>query len=167
MRSTYVKRRGALVMALALAATASTAQATTTVTSTFQVSLTIASNCVIAANPLAFGTSGVLTSNVNQTTTVSVTCSNTTPYNVGLDGGNVSGSTVGTRLLSNGTASVQFQLYSDSGRSVVWGNTLGTNTVSGTGNGSAQTLTVYGQVPPQTTPTASTYNTTVTASVTF
>jgi spore coat protein U-like protein len=69
--------------------------------------------------------------------------------------------------LSNGTATVQYQLYSDSGRSVVWGNTIGTNTVSGTGNGSAQTLTVYGQVAPQTTPAASTYTSTVTASVTF
>jgi spore coat protein U-like protein len=104
---------------------------------------------------------------INQTTTLSVTCSNTTPYNVGLDAGNASGSTVAARLLANGAATVGFQMYSDSGRSTVWGNTIGTNTVSGTGTGSAQTLTVYGQVPAQATPTANTYTSTVTASITF
>ena len=77
------------------------------------------------------------------------------------------GSTVGSRLLGNGTATVQFQMYQDSARSILWGNTLGTNTVSGVGNGTAQSITVYGQVPTQTTPAASTYTSTVTASVTF
>jgi spore coat protein U-like protein len=167
MNVSRLKRRAMVGVALALAATVSSAQASTTVTTTFQVSLTITSNCVIAANPLSFGTTGVLTANVNQTTTLSVTCTNTTPYNVGLDGGNVTGSTVTSRLLGNGTSTVQFQLYSDSGRSIVWGNTIGTNTVSGTGSGSAQSLTVYGQVPTQSTPAASTYTSTVTASVTF
>jgi spore coat protein U-like protein len=162
---TPIKHRIAIV--LLMAAGVCSAQGSTTLTTTFQVSLTIASNCAITANPLAFGTTGVLTAALNQTTTVSITCTNTTPYNVGLDAGNVTGSTVATRLLSNGTATVQFQMYQDSARSIVWGNTIGTNTATGTGNGTAQTLTVYGQVPAQTTPAASTYTSTVTASVTF
>ncbi|AOK30339.1 spore coat protein U [Burkholderia singularis] len=143
-----------------------------TATATFTVSLTIQANCTISANPLSFGTNGILASAVNQTTTLSVTCSNTTPYNVGLDAGNVSGSTVATRLLA-GTSTgntgtlVDFQLYQDAGHTTVWGNTQGTNTVGGTGTGSAQTLTVYGQVPSQATPKPDLYQTTVTATVYF
>ncbi len=141
-------------------------------TATFTTSLTLQANCTIAANPLNFGTNGVLAAIVNQQTTVSVTCTNTTPYNVGLDGGTVSGSTVTSRLMA-GTASgntsttVGFQLYQDSGFSTVWGNTQGSNTVGGTGTGSVQSITVYGQVPAQTTPQPDTYQTTVTATVYF
>jgi spore coat protein U-like protein len=155
------------VAAVSLAALVAPASATTTKTATFLVSLQITADCAISANALNFGSSGVLAAAINQTTTLSVTCSNTTPYNVGLDAGNASGSTVAARLLANGAATVGFQMYSDSGRSTVWGNTIGTNTVSGTGTGSAQTLTVYGQVPAQATPAANTYTSTVTASITF
>lgn len=160
----HCARLALLLSALGLALSAS---ASTTKTTTFLVSLVINSDCSISANPLNFGSSGVLAANVTQTTSLSVTCSNTTPYNIGLDAGSVSGSTVTTRLLANGATTVQFQLYSDSGHTTVWGNTIGTNTVSGTGDGNAQSLTVYGVVPPQTTPAANTYTSTVTASVTF
>ncbi|HEV3430190.1 MAG TPA: spore coat U domain-containing protein [Paraburkholderia sp.] len=143
-----------------------------TATATFTVSLTLQANCTISANPLNFGTNGVLTTALNQQTTVAVDCTNTTPYNVGIDGGTVSGSTVTNRLLA-GTASgntsttVGFQLYQDSGHTTVWGNTQGTNTVGGTGSGSVQTLAVYGQIPIQATPRPDTYQTTVTATVYF
>jgi spore coat protein U-like protein len=139
---------------------------------TFNVTLTIQANCTISANPLAFGTSGLLSSALNQSTTLSVTCTNTTPYNVGLDGGNVSGSTVTNRLLAgtatgNTSTTVNFQLYQDTGRTMVWGNTQGTNTITGTGTGSAQTISVYGQIASQTTPKPDTYQSTVTATVYF
>jgi len=143
-----------------------------TATATFTVTLTLNANCSIAATPLSFGSNGVLTSALNQQTTVSVTCTNTTPYNVGLDAGTVTGSSVTNRLMA-GTATgntgttVGFELYQDAGHTVLWGNTQGTNTVSGTGSGSAQPLVVYGQVPAQTTPKPDTYQTTVTATVYF
>ncbi|RQR37723.1 MULTISPECIES: spore coat U domain-containing protein [unclassified Burkholderia] len=143
-----------------------------TATAQFNVTLTIQANCAIAANPLAFGTSGVLTSALNQQTTVSVTCSNSTPYNIGLDAGSVSGSTVASRLMGGTTSgntgtTVGYQLYQDSSHTTIWGNTQGTDTVGGTGNGSAQILSVYGQVPTQATPKPDTYQATVTATVYF
>jgi len=49
----------------------------------------------------------------------------------------------------------------------VWGNTVGTNTVAGTGTGNSQSLTVYGNVPAQATPPAATYNDTITVTVTY
>ncbi len=143
-----------------------------TATATFTVTLTLQPNCTIAASPLAFGTNGVLATAINQQTTVSVTCTNTTPYNVGLDAGTVTGSTVASRLMAgtatgNTTTTVDFQLYQDAGRTTIWGNTQGTNTVAGTGTGAAQSITVYGQVPAQATPKPDTYQTTVTATVYF
>jgi len=143
-----------------------------TSTATITVTLTLQANCSITANPLAFGTTGVLSSAINQQTTVAVTCTNTTPYNVGLDAGTVTGSTVASRLLAGTTAgntgtTVGFELYEDAGHTTIWGNTQGTNTVGGTGDGSAQSITVYGQVPSQATPVPDTYRTTVTATVYF
>lgn len=143
-----------------------------TATAQFNVTLTIQANCTVSANPLAFGTTGVLASAINQQTTLSITCTNSTPYNVGLDAGGVSGSTVAARLMA-GTASgntsttLGFQLFQDSGHTTVWGNTQGTDTVGGTGTGSAQTLSVYGQVQTQSTPKPDTYQTTVTATIYF
>ncbi|WP_144108369.1 spore coat U domain-containing protein [Paraburkholderia sp. BCC1886] len=143
-----------------------------TATATFTVTIILNANCSITANPLNFGTNGVLGTAINQQSTVAVTCTNTTPYNVGLDAGTVTGSTVGTRLMAgtatgNTATTVAFNLYQDAGHGVPWGNTQGTNTVSGTGSGSAQSIVVYGQVPAQATPRPDTYQTTVTATVYF
>ncbi len=164
--------RGAALLGLVLAALPGAGEASSTTTTTFQVQITLVASCAITANNLNFGSGiGLLTSAVNGSTTLSVTCSNSTPYTVGLDGGNVSGSTVATRLMAGTTAgntstTLQFQLYSDSGRTTTWGNSSG-SWISGTGSGSAQTLTVYGQVPTQSTPKPDTYQTTITATVTY
>jgi spore coat protein U-like protein len=48
-----------------------------------------------------------------------------------------------------------------------WGNTVGTDTVAGTGNGSGQVYTVYGQISAQTTPAPGTYNDTITVTITY
>ncbi|MEE2979654.1 MAG: spore coat U domain-containing protein [Pseudomonadota bacterium] len=139
-----------------------------TKTTTFTVSLTLQNDCSISANALNFGTQGVLSANVDQTTSLSVTCSTAAPYNVGLDAGTTTGSTIAARLLAGtGTATVGYQLYRDTARTQIWGNTVGTDTVTGTGTGTAQALTVYGRVPPQNTPAAGTYTSTVTATITF
>ncbi len=47
------------------------------------------------------------------------------------------------------------------------GNTVGTNTVSGTGSGAAQNFTVFGRVPSQTTPPPATYSDTIVTTVTY
>jgi len=137
-------------------------------TTTFTVRLTLTADCTVAASDLDFGSQGVLAANVDQASTLSVTCSNNAPYQVGLDGGNTAGSTIANRLLTNaGAATVQYQIYRDSNRTQVWGNTPGTDTLDGTGSGAAQTLTMYGRVPPQATPAAGTYTSTVTATINF
>jgi spore coat protein U-like protein len=146
---------------------ASSALASTT-TSTFTTQITIAATCVInSASTLDFGTQGVLTANVDNTSTVSVQCTDTTPYNIGLDAGTGAGATVGTRKLTNGGNTINYTLYSNAGRTTVWGNTVATDTVAATGNGAAQPYTVYGRVTAQTTPAPGTYTDTVTVTVTY
>lgn len=152
--------------AVALAMTAAADAATTT--STFTAQIVIQANCVInSTNTLDFGTSGVITANIDAQADISVQCTNTTAYDVGLDAGNGASGTIATRTMENGAAAVNYQMYSDAGRTTNWGNTVGTDTVSGVGTGAAVTHTVYGRVPPQATPAPGTYTDTVTVTVTF
>jgi spore coat protein U-like protein len=155
------------VSALILCALADPSHAATT-TSTFTVQMTVTSSCVInSSSTLSFGSQGVLVANVDNTSTIQVQCTNTTPYNIGLDAGTGTGATVTTRKMTNGANTINYSLYSDSGRATVWGNTIGTNTVAATGSGASQSYTVYGRVPPQTTPAAATYTDTITVTVTY
>ena len=137
-----------------------------TATATFQVSATVQATCLISANALGFGTyTGTQT---DASTTISVTCSNGTSYSVGLDAGTASGASVTTRQMGGPSgATLNYALYRDSGRSQNWGTTIGTDTTSGTGNGSAQTLTVYGRVPASQYVTAGSYSDTITATITY
>lgn len=141
-----------------------------TKTATFDVTLKIIADCTIGASPLDFGdTQGVITTAINVTTNINVTCTNTTPYNVGLSSGTGTGSTVATRYMSGtgaNTATVQFNLLQPTG-SANWGTTQGTDTVGGTGTGGSQTLVVRGTVPQQATPVPDQYKSTITATVYF
>lgn len=161
--------------ALAGLACASGPATAATTTQQFQVQLQIIAQCVINSTAtLNFGSIGVLGGsggNVNndQTTTVAVQCTNTTPYNIGLDAGTTTGGSVGTRLLlnTNTNETVQYKLYQDSGHSTNWGNTVGTDTQSATGSGASQSYTIYGRIPPQNTPTPGSYSDTITVTVTY
>nr|WP_217283651.1 spore coat U domain-containing protein [Aquabacterium terrae] len=153
---------------MTLTVLAGTALAATT-TTTYTVQMTVVASCVIgSASTLNFGGSqGVITTNVDQTSTVQVQCTDTTPYNVGFNVGTGAGATVAVRKMTNAGNTINYSLYSDSGRTTVWGNTVGTDTVAATGNGASQSYTVYGRVPPQTTPAPATYSDTITVTVTY
>lgn len=142
------------------------ADATTTTTTTFAVSATVQATCLVSASPMSFGSyTGAV---VNTTSTVSVTCTNTTSYNVGLSAGLATGATVTTRQMTGPSSAVLgYSLFSDSSRSVNWGSTIGSDTITGTGNGSSQPLTVYGQATAGQYVTPGSYTDTITATVTY
>ena len=135
----------------------------------FQVAMTIQAECrLTSATDLAFGNTGVIQTAITSTSTIGVQCTNTTPYNIGLNAGNGAGATVTARRLTSGAgATVTYQLFRDAARTLNWGNTAGTDTLAGTGNGAVQSLTVYGSVPPQSTPAAGNYTDTVQVTVTY
>jgi len=156
---------GAAAMLAALSAAAQAA----TATSSFQVRITIQAQCLAATTTdLDFGSSGFLTSNIDAQSSIQVQCTNTTPYNVGFDKG-VNGASVTARKMKGGPSNelISYSIYSNAGRTTNWGNTVGTDTVAGTGNGSAQTIQVYGRVPAQSTPTPGSYTDTITVTVTY
>ena len=69
--------------------------------------------------------------------------------------------------MTAGSHTIQYGIYKDSAHAQPWGNTVGTDTVSSAGIGSSQSFTVYGRIPPQTTPTPGTYTDTITVTVTY
>lgn len=145
-----------------------------TVTANMGVKIVITNACDVtttAPTNLDFGTHGVLNTAFNESTAggITVACTTGAIYNIGLSAG-ANPSTAGdvtTRRMINGSSYVGYQLYSNAGRSMVWGNTIGTNTVASTGTGTAQTYQVYGTVPAQATPAAGTYTDTVQVTVTY
>lgn len=136
---------------------------------TFTVNASITKNCTVSANALDFGTlDGFLVANVDQTTTLQTTCTNGTAYKIGLDNGQKANGT--TRRMAGAAGEfVAYELYRDSNRSQRWGNDAvnGTDTVNGTGNGLARTMTIYGRVAPQATPAPGSYSDTITVTVTY
>ena len=138
-----------------------------TITTRFTVSAAVGAACSLSATDLAFGNySG---SPIDATSTISVNCTNATPYNVGLDTGIAPGATVTNRSMTGpGPAQLNYKLLSDAARTVNWGNTVGIDTVSGTGTGTPQLLTVYGQLPANETGLQpGTYSDMITATITF
>lgn len=132
----------------------------------FTASATVNARCnpSFAVQNLDFGTRGLLTTTIDTGGSVSPQCTNTTPYRIGLDNGqNAVGNT--RRMRSTANKYVTYELYRDNGRTQRWGNTEFVDTVSGTGNGSAQGTPIYGRVAPQATPSAGSYSDTVTVTV--
>ena len=140
-----------------------------TATGSFTVQIQITAECLInSATTLDFGASGVLSSAKTGTSVITVQCTNGTTYNVGLNAGLGTGATVASRRMTGpASATVTYSLYTDATHTTVWGETIGTDTVAGTGTGAAQAYTVYGQVPAQSTPAVGTYSDTITVTVTY
>jgi spore coat protein U-like protein len=135
-------------------------------TQSLQLTAQINPTCSISANALTFPNyAGAL---VTGSTTLSVSCTNTTWYNVGLNAGTGSGgSDTNPRMMTGpGGRHLKYSLFSDSGRTTNWGNSA-PNWVFGIGTGSAQTLTVYGQIPANQNTISGTYTDTIIATVNY
>lgn len=137
-----------------------------TQTTTYNVTSTVTATCLISGSSLGFGSySG---SSINAQTTVSVQCTNGTTYNIGLNAGTASGASVSTRAMTGpGGATLNYAMYQDTNHTTNWGNTVGTDTVAGTGNGNSQSISVYGQLPASQFVTPGSYSDTITATVTY
>ena len=138
------------LLAAVLAAGSMHAAIAATATSTFQVTASVATQCTVGAADLNFGTVDPLGGNVDQTTTVTVRCTKNTSYTIGLNAGTTTGATLAQRLMANGSDTMNYNLYTDAGRTTVWGNSAAAPawvSGAGAGMGSPQVLTVYGRVP--------------------
>ena len=85
---------------------------------------------------------------------IQLVCTNTAQWNIGLDAGTFPGATVTTRAMTGPTGfHINYELFSDPARTTNWGDTVGTDTVSGTGNGGVEVLNApYGRIPASQAP---------------
>jgi spore coat protein U-like protein len=136
------------------------------VTGMMSVTATVQATCLASASALSFGTySG---STINMTSAITVTCTNTTTFNIGLNAGAATGATVTTRKMTGtGSNSLNYALFRDSGHTLNWGNTVGTNTLAETGSGAATMYPVYGQVAAGQYVVPGQYTDTVIATITY
>lgn len=162
------------LLALSLLLAAAPLQSTTTTGSsrstTFTVQTTVVASCSVTANPMNFGSTvpTPIATDVDASTTISATCSVNTPYYVALDAGAGQGATTRLRRMSGQGGTVDYTMYTDAGRSIVWGDdSNGTSKRSATGTGRPQTLTVYGRIPAGQSPAAGAYTDVVTVTVFF
>lgn len=130
-------------------------------TDTFEVTATVEEVCKITAgNTLAFGNyDPVAAMAVTGTTTIEVTCSN------GMSGTEVGLDYTGT-MDDGDTGTLDYGLFQDDSHSTAWGDTDSTDRKDVGADGTAQTLTVYGQIDAdQSSAKAGSYSETVTATV--
>jgi len=134
----------------------------------FSATATVVNNCNISATNLNFGATGLLSSALKATASITAQCINGDAYRIALNGGTTANVAARQMTRSGGGGTVNYQLYVDSGLTTTWGDgTGGTTQATGTGTGNSQVLTVYGEVPAQTTPAPGTYTDTITATISF
>jgi spore coat protein U-like protein len=142
-----------------------------TATANLGVSATVTNNCTITTAPLAFGSYDPVVANaaanLDGTGTVTVACTKGSTATIGLGlGSNASGS---TRRMTDGSSNyLTYELYSDSGRSTIWTNSVGglLSPVAAPSK-APRSFSVYGRVASNQDVPAGTFNDTVVATVNF
>jgi len=125
----------------------------------------VPASCVITVAALPFST--YTGKGDASTASLTVICTATTPYNIALSAGTAPNATVAARWMSNGRNRLAYSLCSDAGHTLNWGQTIGVDTVGGTGTGHAQVLTVYGQIAAGQYPKPGDYGDTILATVIY
>jgi len=101
--------------------------------------------CTVSAPTMNFGNyTGVLST--PGATPVTVNCLLGLSYTVSLNAGVGAGATTTTRKMTGpGAATLSYQMFQNSSRTINFGNTVGIDTVSGFGLASSQTINIYPQ----------------------
>jgi len=117
----------------------------------FNVKLAVAPMCVLGSTTdVDFGSINLASlpaNNLQQSTSLSVTCNTGTAYTISLSPSN--GNTLGAGAMTNASdgSMIPYSLFQDAGVSIPWGSQIGTNTVAFTSAGATDQYTVYVVVP--------------------
>ena len=163
LKSTLIAAAGLLFANSALAAEATT---------TFQVTATVANSCLVSATDLNFGAyNSVAATALDGTSTITVTCTAETPYTIGLDAGLQSAGATGTTRAMTGSDSantlLDYELYTETSRTNVWGDIGGTTVAQSSVSGGPIDYTVYGQIPALQYVPAASYVDTISVTVAY
>lgn len=148
-----------------------------TATSTMTNTVTITNVCTISTagftttyDPISTNASSAQNTTATVTTTCTIGAVPVVTLGQGANADTGSTDAVPLRRLQNPVATVaylNYGLFSDSNRTVTWGNTAGTAPSGVTANGTPTALTVYAQIPGGQSVKAGTYTDNVVATVTY
>ncbi len=134
-------------------------------------------SCTVSGSPVTFGVYNPMAAgDIDVASDISVTCNSFViglliSYDVYLGPG-VYGAVL-DRKMSNGSSLLAYNLYTNSGRTTVWGDGAGgTSMISksyllGLGGGRTDTFTAYGRLPAGQNVSAGAYSDTIVATVVF
>jgi spore coat protein U-like protein len=167
--SRNIRRSG---MALAMVATVGlTTGFTGANTGQLTVTASVAAVCLIGNATLAFGaynpTSGTA---VTATTNVTLTCTLSTPFGIGMSAGAATGATVTTRamqLTTSASTTLGYGLYQDAGHTINWTNATNSYTATSSASSLTNTVPIYGQIPASEAAPVGNYTDTVVMTVNF
>jgi spore coat protein U-like protein len=145
-RAVGVSTSVAIAIVLALACRAASAGSAT---ANLSVTATVQNACATSAGPMAFAPYTAGRSPVTGSATITVKCSSGLAFKVALGPGATPGGSISQRLLSNGSQSLQYNLYTTSDLSSIWGDGTTGVTLSGMApsEGLATSLTVFAELP--------------------
>ncbi len=157
-------QRLALTTALTLGVALPAGAASTS--TTFNVTATVLNSCAVAATDLAFGNyDPASATDKTGTSTITVTCTLGTPFDMGLNNGNnASGS---TRRMASGAARLTYQIYKDVGATQILGSVAASLGVSGVGTGAGLPTLIHGVIPKAQNVGAGAYSDVITVSVDY
>ena len=170
MRSRTIKAAVGMAVAGAMVV-AGPAMNAATATEDLAVGANVKVNCTISTAAINFVDYDPVvahaSANLEGTGTVSIACTKGATADIGLNlGSNASGST--RRMKDSGSNYLSYELYSDSGRTTVWGNASGSWLATGAApSKNVRNFTVYGRVPSNQDVPAGDYDDTVVATVNF
>lgn len=120
--------------------------------------------CTVGTQGVNFGNYDFLSSqNLDGVGNVSVTCDVSASYTMALSQGS---GTYASRLLSNGTYHLAYNLYTDASHTTIWGDgSSGTSIVSG--SGTTASYSVYGSSPAGQNPYVGSYSDVITVTLAF
>jgi spore coat protein U-like protein len=158
------------ITAAALMAAGPAPSFASTATGTLPVFVQVVNTCSVLKANMNFGqvNGQTVSQQADVTGFIFVECTNATAYDVGLDQGLYGDGTVTGRAMSDGSGDlINYSLFSDPAETQNWGDTVGTDTESGTGSGSLQKLIVFGQIPSQNLSVIGNYSDTVGVTITY
>ena len=141
-----------------------------TSTASLTVTASVSKNCTISTTPVNFGAYDPVAANatapLDGVGTIIVSCTKGAPAKVGLGvGSNAQGT---TRRMAAGPAYLNYELYKDTSRATVWGDTIDAALdIPAAPNRNPRSFTIYGRVPTGQDAQVGNYTDTVVATVNF
>ena len=167
--SAYVRFRFAAAIAATLVLAAGVRVFGATTTATLTVTANVAAECTATSSTLAFGSySALISTNIDAQATFTVACTQGTTATVGLDLGGHSSAGLRRMADSGNSNFIPYELYTDTGRTTVWGNASGSwVSLSAAPSNAPRSLIVYGRTVNGLNVPVGGYSDAVTITVTF